>query len=123
MKRSIGKEIIDGLEDFASDLEANIDFPAKFTSRKIAIDVQPQFYDPTLVKTTRKLLGASQAVFAQFLGVAVKTVSAWEQGKNIPQDVACRLMDEIRHNPPYWQKRLRELAVSKGAVRKATARA
>jgi putative transcriptional regulator len=113
MKRSIGKEIIEGLEDFASALEKNEDIPEKYTCRKIALDLHPQIYDPALVKKTRAILGVSQAVFAQFLGVAVKTVSSWEQGKNIPQDVACRLMDEIRHDPPYWKRRLCEVAVSK----------
>lgn len=113
MKRSIGEEIIDGLEDFAKALETNESIPAKYTCRRIALDLHPQTYGPTLVRKTRTLLGVSQAVFAQFLGVSVKTVSAWEQGRNVPQDVACRLMDEIRHDPSYWQKRLREMAVSK----------
>jgi hypothetical protein len=35
-------------------------------------------------------------------------VQAWESGVNTPSDMACRFMDEIRHNPEYWQKRLSE---------------
>lgn len=112
--KSVGQEILEGLEEFAAALEANETIPGKFTCRKIVLDLEPQVYRPELVKKTRQLLGASQAVFAQFLGVSVKTVRAWEQGINSPQDIACRLMDEIRHNPAYWQQRLRDLAVSKG---------
>lgn len=121
MTKSVGDEIIEGLEEFATALENNEDIPAKFTCRKIALESRPERYGPELVKATREILGASQAVFAQFLGVSVKTVSSWEQGKNVPQDIACRFMDEIRHNPPHYRQRLREMAVSKGTGRQAEA--
>ena len=52
-------------------------------------------------------------LFARFLGVSVKTVRAWEQGTNTPQEIACRLMDEILHDPDYWRKRLSQLARSR----------
>jgi HTH-type transcriptional regulator/antitoxin HigA len=55
----------------------------------------------------RKVLNASQALFAQFLGVSVKAVRKWESGQ-APSEMACRFMDEIRRNPKYWHKRLRE---------------
>jgi len=38
-------------------------------------------------------------------------VRAWEQGENIPIDIAKRFMDEIRHDPDYWRARLREIVV------------
>jgi hypothetical protein len=59
-------------------------------------------------RARRKLLGVSQAVFAKFLGVGIKTVCSWEQGKNRPSDMASRFLDEIGHNRAYWRKRLRE---------------
>jgi putative transcriptional regulator len=68
-----------------------------------------------LVKQTRALLGASQAVFANFLGVSVKTVRAWEQGVNTPSAMACRFMDEIRRDPKHWIARLSEAAVARTA--------
>jgi putative transcriptional regulator len=64
------------------------------------------------VKQTRALLGASQAIFAQFLGVSPSTIQDWEQGHKPPRGSACRLMDEIRRDPAYWQSRLRSLIES-----------
>lgn len=107
MKKSLGKTIGDRLNEFADALESGQDVSAKFTCRKVQLNLEPQPYDPKLVKQTRSLLGASQNIFARFLGVAVDTVQAWERGANVPSDMACRFMDEIRHNPEYWRERLR----------------
>jgi putative transcriptional regulator len=106
-KESVGAKIIEGLAEFTNALETGEKIPEKFTCRKVTLDLLPVVYGPKTVATTRKLLGVSQGVFAQFLGVSVKTVRAWEQGKT-PGDMACRFMDEIQRNPKYWQKRLRE---------------
>ena len=67
----------------------------------MVLDLLPMPYGPALVKRTRAILSVSQGIFAQFLGVSVNTVQAWERGINVPKDVACRFMDEIRHNPDY----------------------
>jgi len=108
MKRSVAKNIIEGLREFTEALENDEPIANKFTCRKVVLDLLPVPYNPKAVKATRKLLAASQAVFAQFLGVSVKAVRAWEQGINTPSDLACRFMDEIQRNPEYWRKRLRE---------------
>ena len=100
--------LVEGLEEFADSLEAGEDITRRFNCRKVVLDLQPTSYDKKLVKETRVMLGASQAIFAQFLGVSVKTVSAWEQGKKEPSEIACRFMDEIRHDSEHWQERLRE---------------
>jgi putative transcriptional regulator len=63
-----------------------------------------------MVKETRKLIRASQAIFAQFLGVSLSAVRDWEQGIKPPGGAACRIMDEIRRNPDYFVGRLRELS-------------
>ena len=60
---------------------------------------------PVFVRATRRLLGASQNFFAQFIGVALGTVRAWEQGRNVPSGAAARLLDEIRLNPEFWKSR------------------
>jgi putative transcriptional regulator len=112
-KASVGARIIEGLQEFADTLKKKEPIAEKFTCRVVELDLHPTPYDPELVKATRQLLRASQAVFARFLGVSVKTVQAWEQGASTPNDMACRFMDEIRHNPPYWTERLRQAAVAK----------
>jgi len=112
--KSIGQLLAEGFEEFATEIKADKKgISSKFTCHNIALDLQPTPYSPEDVKATRKILNASQAVFAQFLGVSSKTVRSWEQGINIPSHSACRLMDEIRHDPPYWQSRIQDLAVSR----------
>jgi putative transcriptional regulator len=101
------------LKGFAEALQRGDKITERFTCRKIILDLKPTPYNPALVKKTREILGVSQALFAHFLGVSVKTVHSWEQGSNTPNDMACRFMDEIRRDPGYWQGRLREAMVAK----------
>jgi putative transcriptional regulator len=109
----IGKEILQGLGEFVESLEKNEKLGDRFTCRQIELNLQPETYSPAMVKKTRAKLGLSQSLFAQFLGISRKTVSAWEQGINTPNDMACRFMDEIRRNPKYWIERFRESARAK----------
>jgi len=101
------RELVEGMEEFLEDLRKDTPIPEKYTCRRVVLELQPSTYSPADVKATRKLLKVSQGLFAQFLGVSVKTVRAWEGGKN-PSDMACRFMDEIQRNPEYWRERLRE---------------
>jgi putative transcriptional regulator len=108
MKDSVGVKIIEGLKEFTDALESGEKIAERFTCRTVMLDLVPLAYGPDAVKATRKLLGASQGIFAQFLGVSPKSVRAWEQGVNSPSDIACRFMDEIQRNPDFWRKRLME---------------
>lgn len=108
---SLETKLISRMQGFVSSLQAGEEIGEKFTCRTVKLDLKPSRYSARQVATTRGLLGASQPVFAQFLGVSVKTVRAWEQGINTPSDMACRFMDEIRRDPAYWQKRLATTAL------------
>ncbi|MFN0195773.1 MAG: helix-turn-helix domain-containing protein [Planctomycetaceae bacterium] len=99
-------EMIRRLEAFKIDLESGTQ--KTFTRREIRLILKPTSYDPMLVKKTRQALNFSQPLFAQFLGVSVKTVRSWEQGKVEPSDMACRFLDEIRRDPDHWKQRLLE---------------
>lgn len=110
-KASIGARIVERLQEFTEDLEKGMPIAEHYTCRRMTLDVKPRRYTTAMVKRTRKMLGVSQTLFAQFLGVSPSTVRAWEQGTNTPSDVASRFMDEIRLDPPYWMRRFR------GAVR------
>jgi DNA-binding transcriptional regulator YiaG len=79
----------------------------------MSLELNPKTYTPDMVKETRRLLSASQLVFARFLGVSVKTVSQWEQGFGKPNQMACRFMDEINSNPEHYLNRLRAHLVKK----------
>ena len=106
----IGKKIVRGLREFNNSLKHGETVTEKFTWRRVVLDMQPSQYDGRLVKKTRGLLGASQSVFARFLGVSVKTVQSWEQEQSVPSEMARRFLDEIRANPIYWTERLRGMA-------------
>ncbi len=112
-KAPVGTRIIQGLQELVDTLEKKKPITEKFNCRVVELNLRPKPYSPELVKETRELLHASQAIFARFLGVSVKTVRAWEQGVNTPNDMACRFMDEIRLNPAYWVKRLETAAVAR----------
>lgn len=112
-KPRIASQVIQGLEEFAESLEKKERIGDKFTCRVVELDLGQTTCDPHTVRQTRKLLHASQGVFARFLGVSVKTVRAWEQGVNTPSDMACRFMDEIRRDPPYWLRRSKAAIVAR----------
>lgn len=111
-RTTFGSEILSRLERFAvavESLPASEPLASRFTVRTVRLNLPVPACSPAEVKATRELLGASQAIFAQFLGVSVSAVQDWEQGAKPPQGSACRLMSEIRRDPAYWRKRLREL--------------
>jgi putative transcriptional regulator len=107
---SVGATIAARLARVAAAVEAGEDITKRFTCRTVRLRLTPQRHGPKEVKQTRKKLGASQTIFAQFLGVSPSAVQDWEQGLKPPHGAACRLMDEIRHDPKYWIQRLRELS-------------
>jgi putative transcriptional regulator len=106
---AVERDLLKGLQDFAAALESDGPLPKQYTSRRVVLDLAPHAYSPAEVRATRSLLQASQALFAQFLGVSIKTIQSWEGGKP-PSDMAARFMDEIRRNPEYWRGRLRQSA-------------
>lgn len=113
MNPTVAERIKKRLEEFTVDLESGKTIQDKYTCRKVEFRLKPMPYKPETVKETRNILGVSQKVFALFLGTSVKTVQAWEQGTYAPPKMACRIMDEIRRNPPYWIERLKESIVAK----------
>jgi putative transcriptional regulator len=111
-RSSWGGQIVSRLKQFTESLEAlppDAALESRFTVRTVKLSVPPTVCTPKEVKATREILGASQAIFAQFLGVSASAVQDWEQGHKPPRGSACRLMHEIRRDPGYWRQRLLEL--------------
>jgi putative transcriptional regulator len=113
---AIERDLVEGIEGFLADLKSDSPIEKKYTCRRIILDLEPHTYTADQVKATRRLLNASQELFAQFLGVSVNAVRKWESGK-APNDMACRFMDEIRRNPEYWRTRLKESIKVRPTVR------
>lgn len=67
--------------------------------RKVSISPVPE-YSANRIKEIREALNLSQMIFAEAIGVSVKTVEAWESGRNKPQGPASRflqLLDQDHH--------------------------
>ncbi|NPV51916.1 MAG: type II toxin-antitoxin system MqsA family antitoxin [Firmicutes bacterium] len=75
----------------------------KAGTKKITVAPLPQ-YSPTEIKAIRNSLELTQLVFSNILGVSIKTVEAWESGKNTPQGPALRMMDMLKKNPELVQR-------------------
>ena len=63
------------------------------------LNLEPRQYTAEEIKWTRERLRVSQAVFAQLLGVSIKSVEAWESGTNPPPGPVNRLLEEINLDP------------------------
>ena len=104
---SAGSKILAAIEEATELLRSEGLGSQRLTVRTYRIPPAPRVYRPGDVKRVRELLGASQAVFAGFLGVNVNTVRSWEQGKRPPQPIARRFLAEIEAAPDYWRRRIR----------------
>lgn len=64
--------------------------------RKRTVSIAPvPKYDASKIKEIRKSLNLTQMIFAEVLGVSIKTVEAWESGKNNPQGPASRFLQML----------------------------
>ena len=79
-KRNIGKEILEGLQELKRGQVGRV------------LNIPP-------VATIRERTGLSQAKFAALLGVSVRTLQEWEQGRRAPSGAARTLLMVAAKNP------------------------
>ncbi len=60
--------------------------------------------EKALVATARAATGLSQASFAKLLGVSVRTLQEWEQGRKIPSGAAATLLKVAAKHPEVLQE-------------------
>ncbi|MCM1316402.1 MAG: helix-turn-helix domain-containing protein [Prevotella sp.] len=56
------------------------------------------------VKSIRLSLNMTQVIFAEVIGVSVKTVEAWEAGTNTPSGIARRMLSLLQSDPSLPEK-------------------
>lgn len=96
---SVFNKIKTGLEEAIAYERGTL--PAKTTK----VTIRPvSRYNASEIKSIRTNAGMTQTVFAEFMGVSVKTVEAWESGRNKPTGSACRLLDLTKGDPAFPQK-------------------
>jgi putative transcriptional regulator len=106
-RSGVGAEILEALEEVRDALKSGEPLEERFTVRSYRFGLAARDYRPDDVRSVRRILGLSQPLFAEFLGVDASTVRSWEQGKRPPSSMARRFMDEINADPSYWRGRLR----------------
>ena len=79
-KREIGMEILEGIREIKRGEHGRV------------ITVPP-------ISAIREKTGLSQKQFAQLLGVSVRTLQDWEQGRRAPSGAARTLLRIAAHNP------------------------
>jgi len=118
-RSSVGAEILEALEEVRDALKSGEPLAQHFTVRSYRFEFAARGYGPDDVRSVRQILGLSQPLFADFLGVDASTVRSWEQGSRPPSAIARRFMDEITVNPDYWRGRLRE-SIAEAETRRST---
>ncbi|MDD3217596.1 MAG: helix-turn-helix domain-containing protein [Lachnospiraceae bacterium] len=80
--------IMAGLNEAVEDAKGT----GKRLNRRIVTVIPVKEYNADEIKKIRKNTGFSQKVFADYMGVSVKTVEAWEAGTNHPSGTASRIL-------------------------------
>ncbi len=79
-KRNLGMEILEGIREIKGSLHGRItNLPS--------------------VSAIRERTGLSQSRFARLLGVSVRTLQEWEQGRRAPTGAARTLLAVAQKNP------------------------
>ena len=85
--RDIGQEILADIREIKS-----------FKEGKVALKTR-ELKEPSPPKNIRARLNISQATFASLMGVSVRTVQDWEQGRRMPKGPAKSLLRIAEQNP------------------------
>ena len=90
-------------DDIKLGLEQAIEYEkGNLKAKKTTLTILPlETFSSQEIKEIRNSTGLTQVLFAKYMGVSVKTVEAWEAGRNHPDGAACRLLTITRRNPNF----------------------
>lgn len=57
------------------------------------------YYNADTIKSIRESIGLTRAELSELMGVSVKTVQAWESGRNKPNGSSARLLQILQVSP------------------------
>ena len=92
---SIYESIVSGLQEAIDDTQSQ----EKKLNRRVVTIIPVKEYSAKEVQDIRKSIGLSQKLFASYIGVSLKTVEAWEAGRNRPSGAASRILHMMEINP------------------------
>jgi putative transcriptional regulator len=87
-RRDIGQELLEAVREIKSG-----------KGRRVTLT-------PRDVRAIREHTGLSQSAFAALLGVSVRTLQDWEQGRRIPSGAALSLLRVAEREPDAVQRAL-----------------
>lgn len=91
-KRDIGAEVLDGINEIRA---------FKKGGPKLKVT---QLSEPSDPRVIRSKLNLSQSAFAGLLGVSMRTLQDWEQGRREPQGPAVALLRIAEQHPDVFTK-------------------
>ncbi|WP_165070958.1 helix-turn-helix domain-containing protein [Paludisphaera rhizosphaerae] len=104
---SFGSRLASRLQSVAEALQSGEPLENRLTVRTVVLDLTPRSYAADDVKAVRAKFGASQSIFAQFLGVNVQTLQKWEHGQRSVPAMAARYLDDLQEFPEIWSRRIK----------------
>lgn len=87
VRRDIGQEILDGLREIKLHKEGKVDLRKR------------TFQPPPPASEIRAKLQLSQTAFAGLMGVSLRTLQDWEQGRRQPSGSASMLLRIAQQHP------------------------
>jgi len=91
-ERDIGSEILEGIREIKA-----------YKAGKLELRTH-ELTEPSTPREIRKRLNLSQAAFAGLMGVSLRTVQEWEQGKRKPSGPAKSLLRIAEQHPEVFVK-------------------
>lgn len=91
-KRDIGAEILEGINEIKEHKKGN-------TNLKVT-----ELSEPSPPEVIRSKLHMSQSAFAGLLGVSMRTLQDWEQGRRSPQGPAVALLRIAEQHPEVFSQ-------------------
>jgi len=98
---TIGEGIINSLEE-AIKYEKD-EKPKGAKTHTIIVAPLPE-YKGAKIKQIRNKVGLTQSIFAYVFGVSIKTVEAWESGRNQPNGPAQRMLSILEKDKSFLTK-------------------
>lgn len=90
--RDIGAEILEGINEIQQFKKGNVALKTRELS------------EPSSPKVIRLKLNMSQSAFAGLMGVSVRTLQDWEQGRREPQGPAIALLRIAEQHPEVFNQ-------------------
>lgn len=90
-------------EDIKTGLEQAIEYEkGELKVKTKTIKILPvSHFDAKEIRAIRIMTGLTQSAFASYMGVSVKTVEAWEAGRNRPEGASCRMLALTKQDPKF----------------------